>query len=164
MKLPGHKYVYVLSVWKKSGMLPFSYPVWIGKVGFSYDAKNRAADVERSIWQITGEQVYVRTFFFVPVFMYRPIEKAIHTVLKPYRSGRFALASGGSEFFTVLNPFSAGIALLVMWGIGAKCAHVYAALLFLFPLPVDFALFVLLLASVEYSLYFFLIWLFFSLL
>lgn len=145
MKLPARKYVYVLMTWGNYGL-----PTWVGKVGFSYDADVRAADVERSIWQITGSPVRVRVFFRVRVFLYRHIEKAIHTVIRRYQSQRFAGASGGTEFFHTLNPVVALIFGLLYWGYGGQCPGYFSGAVLLLPLPLDFALFVLLLAAVEW--------------
>lgn len=149
LRLPDRRYVYVLNVLPTNSLIPF---LWIGKVGFSVDADSRAADVERSIWQTTGVQVRVRRFFRVRVFMYRAIEKAIHTLIRPYQSRRFDGASGGTEFFTVLNVFTGIVAYLLMYIYSIKCAGYTALVVMLLPWPVDFALFVLLLALFEYAL------------
>lgn len=147
-RLPDRRYVYVLNVTPTNSLIPF---LWIGKVGFSVDADVRAADVERSIWQTTGLQVRVRRFFRVRVFWYRAIEKAIHNVLRPYRSKRFEAANGGTEFFTVLNVVSGLCAYCALWSIGVPCASWLALCVMLLPLPLDFALFVILLAAFEYA-------------
>ena len=145
MKLPSRKYVYVLMTWGAGGL-----PTWVGKVGFSYDADARAADVERSIWQITGAPVRVRVFFRARVFLYRGIEKAIHTVIRRYQSRRFSGASGGTEFFHTLNPVTAVLLSMLYWGYGGQCPGWFGLCVLALPLPLDFTLFVLLLAAVEW--------------
>lgn len=149
-RIPDRRYVYVLNVRPVNAWIPF---LWIGKVGFSVDADIRAADVERSIWQITGTQVRVRKFFCVRLFLYRAVEAAIHAVIKPYRSRRFDGASGGTEFFTVLNVFAGLLCYLGFWAYSLPCAGWLAALVMVLPWPIDFALFVGLLALVEYAIY-----------
>lgn len=149
MNIPDRKYVYVLMTWSAAGL---RLPTWVGKVGFSHDADIRAADIERSIWQVTGYPVRVRVFFRVRVFLYRQIETAIHTVIRPYQSRRFAGCSGGTEFFHTLNPFAAVLFGLLMYGWGSGCPQWWAACVLLLPWPIDFAVFVLLLAAVEYLL------------
>lgn len=149
MRFPDRRYVYVLNVRPVNTLIPF---LWVGKVGFSVDSDVRAADVERSIWQETGVQVRVSRFFHARVFMYRPIEKAIHTVIRLYRSKRFERASGGTEFFTVLNVFAGLLCYLAFWAYSLPCAGWLALCVMVLPWPVDFALFVGILALVEYAL------------
>lgn len=149
-RLPDRRFVYVLNVSPRNGLIPF---LWIGKVGFSVDADVRAADVERSIWQTTGMQVRVRRLFRVRVFMYRAIEAAIHTVIRPYRSSRFEGASGGTEFFRVFNVVSGLLCYCLFYAYSLPCAGWLALCVMVLPWPIDFALFVLLLALVEYALF-----------
>lgn len=155
LRLPDRRYVYVLNVTPKSGLIPF---LWIGKVGFSVDSDVRAADVERSIWQETGLNVNVKRFFRVRVFMYRAIEKAVHAVIRPYQNRRFKDASGGTEFFTILNLFTGLLCYIGFWAFNIPCAGWAAACVMVLPWPVDFAVFVLLLAAVEYVLAGALLW------
>ena len=143
------RYVYVLNVRPASGLVPF---LWVAKVGFSVDADLRAADVERSIWQMTGQNVRVSTFFRVRVFMFRGIEKAVHTVLRPYNTLKFSGANGGTEFFRVINLVFGLLCYLLFWAYGWPCAGWLALCVMLAPFPLDFALFVMLLAVVEWAL------------
>ena len=149
-RLPDRRFVYVLNVSPRNSLIPF---LWIGKVGFSVDADVRAADIERSIWQTTGMQVRVRRLFRVRVFMYRAIEAAIHTVIRPYRSSRFEGASGGTEFFRVFNLVSGLLCYCLFYAYSLPCAGWLALCVMVLPWPVDFVLFVLILAAVEYALY-----------
>ena len=143
------RYVYVLNVKPRGGLIPF---LWIAKVGFSVDADLRAADVERSIWQKTGQNVLVLPFFRVRVFMFRGIEKAVHTVLRPYNTVRFAGANGGTEFFRVINVLCGLLCYTLFWWLGLPCAGWLALCIMVLPLPFDFALFVALLAALEYCI------------
>jgi hypothetical protein len=143
------RYVYVLNVRPASGLIPF---LWVAKVGFSVDADLRAADVERSIWQRTGQNVRVSTFFRVRVFMFRGTEKAVHTALRPYNTLKFSGANGGTEFFRVINLVLGLMCYLFFWAYGLPCAGWLALCVMLLPWPLDFALFVLLLAVVEWAL------------
>lgn len=149
LRLPRleRRYVYVLNVKPKGGLIPF---LWIAKVGFSVDADLRDSDVERSIWQTTGQNVLVRPFFQVRVFMFRGIEKAIHTILKPYNTVRFAGANGGREFFRVINVLCGLLCYVLFWGHGLPCAGWLALCVMVLPWPLDFSLFVVLLAAFEY--------------
>ena len=141
------RYVYVLNVRPaKPGLLPF---LWVAKVGFSVDADVRAADVERSIWQVTGQNVRVSTFFRVRVFMFRGIEKAVHTVLRRYKTDRFAGASGGTEFFNVRNFVTGILAGIAYYAAGGTCPVWFALFVYILPWPIEFAFYVLLLAIVE---------------
>ena len=152
-KFPDRRYVYVLNVRHRSGL-----PAWIGKVGFSVDPEYRAADIEDSIWRVTGEKVTVRRLFKVRVFMYRKIESVVHGVLKAYRCKRFEGASGGSEFFHTFNPFLGLIVGILAWGYGAQCPVWFGLVIAAIPLPLDFIIYVALLAAVEYIIAGALIW------
>lgn len=143
------KYVYVFNVRPVGDLIPF---LWIAKVGFSTDDTTRAADVERSIWQELGLSVRVSRFFSVRVFMFRAIEKALHGVLKPYHSKRFNGSNGGTEYFTILNVFTGLVSYILLWGMSLPCAGWLSLCIMVLPLPLDFALFALLLAAVEYAL------------
>lgn len=152
---PDRRSVYVFNVKPVNAVIPF---LWIGKVGFSVDADVRAADVERSIWQTTGVQVRVSRFFHVRVFAYRAIEKAIHTVIKPYRSNRFEGASGWTEMFTILNIFTGLLCYIGFWALSIPCASWLCLCIMVLPWPIDFAVFVAVLAAFEYAVCGLLMW------
>lgn len=156
--IPDRRYVYVLNVRHRSGL-----PSWIGKVGFSVDSDNRASDVERSIWQVSGEKMTVRRMFQAKVFMYRKIESVVHSVLRFYRCNRFEGASGGTEFFYEVNPFIATVLTLLYWGYGGQCPMHCWLFIAAIPLPIDFIVYVILLAAVEYVLAGLAIWLLWTL-
>lgn len=140
------RYVYVLNIMPASGIIPF---LWIGKVGFSADADIRAAEVELSIWQKTAHKVEVKRFFAVRVFWFRSIEKAIHTVLRPYQTCKFIKANGGSEMFRILNVFTGLLAYIAAYAIGIPCASWLGLCVMVLPWPLDMALCVALLALFE---------------
>ena len=144
MKLPRRKYVYVMSIWSKTGL-----PTWKAKPGISYDADLRAAAVEQSIWQVTGEKVTVRPFLKLKVWMWASIETVILSMWGRLRSRRYQGASGWSEVVHVLNPISCIIAGAVWCGAGLDCPGWFALCVLLLPWPIDLALCLLLLWLIE---------------
>lgn len=147
-RIPDRRYVYVFNVKPESEVIP---SFWIGKVGFSADDEKRAADIERSIFEKYGVRVKLVRWIRVKVFWYRGIEKAVHNVLKVYKTQRFRDANGGTEFFWTFNALAGLLVYVVLWGLGLKCAVWIGIGVMGIPRPVDMCICVLFLAAFEYA-------------
>lgn len=147
MKLPSRKYVYVMTIWSASGL-----PMWLAKPGFSVDADYRAADVERSIWQITGEKVSVRPFFRVKVWMWAGIERTLLGLVRRLKSRRFQGASGWTEVCHAVNPIAGLLAGMLGYGMGMQCPVWLGLCVSALPWPLDLALCLVLLLVIELAL------------
>jgi len=169
ISIPRRKYVYVFSVWPSGLFRPaillrplqlwrLLWCLYLGKVGFESDGTDRASSVEYSIRERLGLEVRVLRVFRIKVFMYRAIEKAVHYVVSPLRSKHLKGCSGWTEIFRVVNPIIGILIYLFLWVMDAPNAGIFSALVILTPYPLDMALCVLLLASVEYALYVVLWW------
>lgn len=150
ISLPRRKAVYVFNVTADL----FGVPLWVGKVGYSVNEASRASDIETSIWQVTGQKVRVRKFFAVRLFTYRHAEKIVHGVLKPLRTDMFKAASGWTEFFRTINVYTGVLVALGLYyiGIDGPGSILYAVAFSLIPRPIDMALFVLVMALIEWAL------------
>lgn len=164
LSIPQRKYVYVFSVWPSGLFRPaillrplqlwrLFWCLYLGKVGFESDGTDRASDVEYSIRERLGLDVRVLRVFRVKVFMYRAIEKAVHNVVAPLHSKRLQGCSGWTEIFRVVNIVTGLLTLCAAYAFGVDHAFVPALAVMFAPYPLDMALCVLLLASVEYALY-----------
>lgn len=157
LTLPKRKFVYVFSM--RLAVIPI--PLWIGKVGNSADAENRARAIEQSIYEKTGVRVELAVFLKIKLFLWAAIEKAVHRVFKPLNVRLKILegVSGFTELFWNVNVF-AGLAIyILLWGLNVSAPVPYALFVMLLPWPLDFSLGVLLLAVVEWALILGLIWL-----
>jgi len=176
--IPSRKYVYVFSITPQRlftlqrlrNPLQFWRLLWclyLGKVGFESEGTDRAGGVEYSIRERLNLDVKVKRVIRVKVFMYRPIEKAVHNVLRglgmhsPHLKG----CSGWTEIFRIFNVIS-GLACMLfayaylppytIFGIGLPV--IIALIVMVAPRPLDMALFVLFLYGVEICCYVFLWW------
>ena len=122
---------------------------WRGKVGISTDVDSRKRQVQDSIRNVLQRNVDIHCVWKMPVIGARPFEKAIHIALNRLEC-RSMTGSGYTEWFWVLNPFSALLLSIWMWGDG--CLSTKVIFLFILPLPIDFALFVALLACFQYAM------------
>lgn len=150
IQLPRRKAVYVFNVTADL----FGVPLWVGKVGHSANEVSRAADIENSIWQKTGKKVQINQFLAVRLFTYRASEKIIHSALKPLQTDIFKSANGWTEFFRILNIYSAIVVALALYyfGIDGPGSILYAVAVALIPRPIDMAFFVLVMALIEWAL------------
>lgn len=178
INVPQRKYVYVFSIAPQGLFSPVRllrplelwrllWCLYLGKVGFESDGTDRAGNVEYSIRERLGMDVRVKRVLRVKVFMYRPIEKAVHNVMNAMglHSPHLRGCSGWTEIFRVFN---------VITGILAMCAAyaflppltlfnlhvaVYVGLaVMLTPYPLDMALCVLLLFGFECACYVGVLW------
>lgn len=167
------KYVYVFSISPQGLFSPVRllrplelwrllWCMYLGKVGFEAEGTDRANGVEYSIRERLGLDVRVKRVLRVKVFMFRPIEKAVHNVMNAagLHSPHLRGCSGWTEIFRVFNVVTGILAMLAayaflppatLFGIGLPVVIGLAVMLT--PYPLDMALYVLVLAGVEYTLY-----------
>lgn len=150
IQFPRRKAVYVFNVIDDL----FGNPLWVGKVGHSVNEVARAADIETSIWQVTGRKVKIKQFFAVRLFAYRLAEKIVHGVLRPLRTEIFKGASGWTEMFRTVNVYTGVLTALALYyfGIDGPGSILYAVAVALIPRPLDMAFFVLVMALIEWAL------------
>lgn len=120
-----------------------------GKAGWSGRMKSRRKEIEESMRLETGKNIRVWVFFKMPMFWAHKAEKAIHrsALWKP-ASGM--PGSGCTEWGYVFNVYSGIVSYILLWGFGLPLE---LSLVFMFfPLPIDFAIFVLLLALAQYAM------------
>lgn len=171
--VPQRKYVYVFSISPQGLFSPVRllrplelwrllWCLYLGKVGFESDGTDRAGNVEYSIREKLGMDVRVKRVLRVKVFMYRPIEKAVHNVMNAMglHSPHLRGCSGWTEIFRVFNVITGILAMCAayaflppadLFGIGLPVFVGLAVMLT--PYPLDMALCVLLLAVVEWAGY-----------
>lgn len=127
-----------------------SYP-WRAKVGFSNAPKWRAVSIKDTIKQETGKAVQIYRFA-LPLYFAEKNEKAIHAACDRLYISATMPGSGRTEWFYFVNIFTALIAALVFWANGIECPLVRALIIAVLPLPLDFIIFVSLLALFQYAL------------
>lgn len=172
MKLE-RKYVYVFSISPQGLFTPARllrprelwrlwWCLYLGKVGFEAEGTDRAGNVEYSIRQVIGLDVKVQRVIRVKVFMYRPIEKAVHNVMNAIglHSPHLRGCSGWTEIFRVFNVATGILAMLGAYiflpaftVFGLHIAVLIGLAVMLAPYPFDMALYVLVLALVEWAGY-----------
>lgn len=167
------KYVYVFSISPQGLFSPVRllrplqlwrllWCMYLGKVGFEAEGTDRANDVEYSIRERLGLDVRVKRVLRVKVYMFRPIEKAVHNVMNAagLHSQHLRGCSGWTEVFRVFNVVSGILAMCAAYAFlppaelfGVGMPVVIGLAVMLTPYPLDMALYVLVLAGVEYTLY-----------
>ena len=139
MKAPKLTWIYALY----SYSFPFRF-----KIGITERAvKDRCCDIERSIKDETGHTVTVRKFVAVPSFFAYRLEQYLHR--KFARFSHRMPGSGRTEWFMYLNVGSCLLFLLALYGFELNVSPAYGAVLLLAPLPLDFALLLILALCVE---------------
>ena len=139
MKLPKLTWIYALY----SYSFPFRF-----KIGITERAvKDRCCDIERSIKDETGHTITVRKFVAVPSFFAYRLEQYLHR--KFARFSHRMPGSGRTEWFMYLNIGSCLLFLIALYGFELSVSPAYGAILLLAPLPLDFALLLILALCVE---------------
>lgn len=139
MKLPKLVYVYALY----SYSFPFRF-----KIGITERAvKDRCREIEQSIKEEANHVVKVRKFVAVPSFFAYRLEQYLHR--KFARFSHRMPGSGKTEWFMYLNVGSCLLFLLALYGFDLRVSPAYGAVLLLAPLPLDFALLLILALCVE---------------
>lgn len=126
-----------------------------GKVGISANVEQRRASIEQELRRKFGDHVRVWRLFSLPILTdARSFEGAIHSVLNgmPYwECATMRGTNGGTEWWWHLNWVTAILTYFLCIGMVWDCALPVTLAAFLLPLPLDFALFVALLAGAEYA-------------
>jgi len=139
MRLPKLIWIYALY----SYSFPFRF-----KIGITERAvKDRCMDIERSIKDETGHTVTVRKFVAVPSFFAYRLEQYLHR--KFSRFSHRMPGSGRTEWFMYLNVGSCLLFLLAIYGFELSVSPAYGAILLLAPLPLDFAMLLILALCIE---------------
>ena len=135
----GMEWTYVL--WSPN----FLYRV---KSGRSTQFNVRIRDIAQTMSDETGRTIKVYAFFKMPMFWAGKAEKAIQNSAL-WRSAGGMPGSGRTEWAYVLNVYSFIISYILLWGFGLP---LHFSILFLVaPLPLDIAVFVLLIAIAQYA-------------
>lgn len=128
---------------------------WRGKVGISANVEQRRASIEQEFRYRFGDHVRVWRLFRLPILTdARSFEQAIHNALKklPYWECRTMHGTNGyTEWFWAANWILAILSYFACMALNLDCKALVAACVLILPLPLDFALFVLLLAAAEYA-------------
>jgi len=131
---------------------------WVAKIGISKNAIKRSGEVEKSIRGKKGNSIDVVCLLKMPVLFAETIEGILHAFLRSFSIGLFYGQSyamkntnGGTEWFKYSNPVAAVV-------FGVVCATwfnnqylVWAIGVFLLPIPLDFCIFVLGCAVLQYA-------------
>lgn len=139
----------------------FSFPLH-GKIGISEKPERRRREVEADLRRQFGEHIRVRRLIALPVITSAyAFEQAIHRALSRLQSRTLRGTTGGSEWFWAFNPVCGILLFFWLWANGNEKAVTAALFLTFVPIPLDFALYVVLLAAFEYGAAVGLVWLIF---
>lgn len=134
--IPKIGWVYVLWSW--------NFP-WRYKVGFSATPDYRLADIEASMQRAYGTHIKINCFFKLPLLFAQRFENAIHNS-GFWRRACNVRGSGYTEWSHWANIVSFLIVYMVAYILNHKCPVYPAALVLVVPVPLDYALFILLFA------------------
>ncbi len=134
MKTPKLTWLYLLY----SEAFPFRYKIGITE----RPVKERIADIEHSIKKETSNAVKVRKFVAIPSFFAYRLEQYLHRKFARYNTR--IPGSGGTEWFMWGNVGMCLVFLVALYVYGWRVSPAYGAVLILIPLPLDFALLLLL--------------------
>ena len=136
----GLEWQYIL--WSRT--YPYRY-----KAGRSAKFNARIRDIQTTMSSEAGKDVHVRLFVKMPVMWAGASEKAIHGCLL-WRPAKNMPGSGYTEWSWSFNAYCMILAYMVCYAYDIHTA--WALLVFVFPLPLDFALLTFLLAGIQYAL------------
>lgn len=125
-----------------------SYP-YKGKVGYSGRMSIRLQHITDSIREETGRDIKVYVIFKMPMFAAQRAEKAIHYSAL-WRRVKDMPGSGCTEWGHVVNVFSFIFSYILLYGFGLPLHFSLIALVA--PIPLDFAVFILLMAVFQYAI------------
>lgn len=123
------------------------YP-WRGKVGWSGRMKSRRKEIEQSMRLETGRDIKIWVAFKMPMFWAKKAETAIFGCIL-WRPAKGMPGSGCTEWSEVLNFYSAAVTYVLLWGFGFPLW--ISIIVFFCPLPIDFAIFVFVIALAQYA-------------
>lgn len=110
--------------------------------------KSRRSEIEESMRMETGRNIKVLVAFKMPMFWAHKSEKAIHNSAL-WRKAHGMPGSGCTEWAHVLNVYSFIVSYILLWGFGLP-PH-FSLLFLVAPLPLDFAVFVFVIALAQYA-------------
>lgn len=134
-----------------------------GKVGVSTNVEARRRQIEADLQMKFGGHVRVKRLLALPIITNAyNFEAAIHTAMRRMfypECNTMRGTSGWTEWFWYANVFTAVFVFLLAKIAGLECAGAVGFCTFVFIiLPLDFALFVAILALAEYAIIAGLIW------
>ena len=150
MKLPRLTYLYVLYV-AKPGFPVSILHLFRYKIGISNDVKRRCREIADSIYQQTRENVVIRPLIYVPLFTAHTREQWLHRKMKRVQAAEM-YGSGYTEWFWWINVLTPTLAYLTALHFGINWPFVSFLWLVLLPLPLDFAICVILILLIESAL------------
>jgi hypothetical protein len=135
----------------KTPRIEFIYVMWtpkfmrLAKIGRTRDIIQRRNDVAASIKGVTGKDLKLYPVFAFPVLLTDRVEAALHEFAGGWygRSKELRDTNGGSEWFRVMNVFSALLVFLVTGSGGLSLA------VLMLPFPVDFFIYAALLSAAQ---------------
>lgn len=134
-----------------------------GKVGVSGNVESRRQQVEAALREKFGQHIRVKCLLALPILTNAyNFESAIHQALRGLRYPSCKTmqgTTGWTEWFWYVNAITSILAYSCAKIAGLECAGAVGfCTLALAVVPLDFALFVLLLAMVEYSIAAAIVW------
>jgi len=151
MKLPklDLRYIYVL--------FSFSLP-WCCKIGIAKDVKARKAQIQRELCGAMNRDVKIRHMLFLPAMFSESSEAKLHSAFRRLNRRGMPNHAGYSEWFWSFNIVSGLLLYFIGGKFGLNVVPAHIALVALAPVPLDFALFVLCFAFLEYCIAFGAMW------
>lgn len=119
-----------------------------GKVGHSKQMSIRLEQITESIRKETGKEVNVYVIFKMPMFAARKAEKAIHNCAL-WRRAYGMPGSGYTEWGHVTNAYAFILAYILLYAFDLPLQ--LSLIILAAPIPIDFAVFIFLIAIFQYS-------------
>ena len=123
---------------------------WRAKIGISHDPKSRRNSIQTSIRQALRRDVDVNILIQIPLLHARMIEGGLHNALRRLEC-KSMTGSGYTEWFWFLNPVTFIFVWLLFYAYGFENYSGWCAFFWLAPIPLDFVIFALILALVQYA-------------
>lgn len=128
---------------------------WHGKIGIAGNVEERRKSIEQQLRQKFGDHVRVKRLLSLPIITSAyNFEQAIHNALDgmPYwRCETMRGTNGWTEWRWCANFIIAILAYFYAYAMNWNCGAWCSLVALLLPLPLDFALYVALLAGAEYA-------------
>lgn len=152
MNLPKFEYIYL-----------FWSPQYArcAKIGFSDHWRRRMGEVRTQISDTTGRQIGIYGLALPVLYAYKS-EQMFHRALKRLKRCDMPDHAGRSEWFWFVNVITACLLYLLMRWMGRDDASGWFIAALLIPVPVDFALCIIVFAVVQYGVVVWLLWTAFS--
>ena len=143
--LPNFQSLYVKAI-------PFTFP-WCGKSGVSINGQARAEQIQCSIKEVMGLDVWVFTMVKMPVLFPYHCEKIVHWILDRlwWRTDALRGTTGWTEYFRGVNVLCFAILFYLFAKYHVEAPFYKAIFVCLFPLPLDHCLLVIGIALCQYA-------------